>query len=101
HDMVRQCLQVGRQVTLMTHSGGGAQTALALSLLAREEDGRFRSEITAKVRVLSTASAASRQDFEEAGVAPANLLYTGSRKDAVYRIFRHHIHPFAWHRNLV
>lgn len=101
HDMVRQCLQVGREVTIMTHSGGGAQAALALSILAREDEGRYRPEITDKVRVLSAASATSRRDFEEAGVADENILYTGSRKDAVYRIFRHHIHPFAWHKNLI
>lgn len=99
-DLVRQSLAAGVQVTLMAHSGGAAQTALALSLLAREESGRFALDIQDKVRVLSIAGASSPRDFTEAGIKPENLLYTGSRRDGVYRIFRNHVHPLAWHKNL-
>ena len=99
HNLLRQALAAGHQVTLMCHSGGGAQTALALSILAREEDGRWAEQISDKVRILSLASAASEQDFEMAGIKSENLLYTGSGRDPVYSAFRHHLGPYSWKSN--
>ena len=98
YNLVRQSLAAGVQVTLMTHSGGGAETALALTLLSREEN--FKEAIQDSVRVLSTASAASQKDFLDAGVRSENLYYTGSTRDAVYRGFRHHIHQSKWWTSL-
>lgn len=89
HDQLSQSLQEGRQVQLMTHSGGGQETAAALALLAREG---YKKQISENVRVLSLASAAAKQDFTKSGVKQENLYYTGSKKDPVYSIFRHHLH---------
>lgn len=96
-DLLQQALQSSLKVTLMAHSGGGAQVALALNLLSRQEQGRFASKISQNVRVLSLAGAASPKDY---GVKSKDLLYTGSRRDDVYKTFHRHLHPWAWHRNL-
>jgi hypothetical protein len=93
YDQLRQSLKAGRQVTLMVHSGGGAQVALALSLLACEEDGPWRQRIADDVRILGTAPAASRQDFEWAGVEADSIMVTGSRRDPVHAFFRNHLDP--------
>lgn len=92
HDEVKQSLLAGRKVQLMTHSGGGAETATALTLLAREG---MKDEIRDNVRVLSLASAAAARDFTGSGVKPENLYYTGSRNDPVHYLFRNYIHPLA------
>lgn len=97
YNLVRQSLEAGVQVALMTHSGGGAETALALTLLSQEG---YRDQIADSVRVLSTASAASQRDFLDSGVKSQNLYYTGSLRDAVYRGFRHDIHESKWWTNL-
>lgn len=89
HDQLTQSLKAGRQVQLMTHSGGGQETVAALALLARE--GK-KKQVAENVRVLSLASAASARDFTKSGIKPENLYYTGSKKDPVYSIFRHHLH---------
>lgn len=99
HNLLRQALVAGHQVTLMCHSGGGAQTALALSILAREEDGRWTEKISDQVRILSLAGAASEQDFKMAGIKSENLLYTGSGRDPVYSAFRNHLGPYSWKSN--
>ncbi len=91
YDQLRQSLEVGRHVTFMAHSGGGAQVALAMSMLALEENGRFEDAIGTKVRVLATAPAASERDFLAAGVASENLYLTGSGKDPVHRFYRRHM----------
>ena len=93
HDQLRQSLQVGRQVTFMAHSGGAAQVALAMSLLATDNDRDWSSELAEKVRVLGTAPAAHRKDFEWAGVKPENIMITGSKKDPVYRFFSNYLEP--------
>ena len=102
HDTVRQALHDGRDVQLMTHSGGGAETALALTLLREEPGGRWEKAIQDRVKVLSCASATSARDFLGAGVKPENLYYTGSGHDPVWRIFKNHLHvvPFMWPLNL-
>lgn len=92
HDEVKQSLLAGRKVQLITHSGGGAETATALTLLAREG---MQQEISDNVRVLSMASAASHQDFSKAGVKAENIYYTGSENDPVYSIFRHYLGPLS------
>lgn len=92
HDEVRQSLLAGRKVQLITHSGGGAETAAALTLLAREG---MKQEIGDHVRVLSMASAAAHKDFTKAGVKAENLFYTGSEQDPVYSIFRHYLGPLS------
>lgn len=88
HDQVRQSLAAGRQVTLMAHSGGGSQVALALTLLSREGEGAWADEITSKVRVMGTAATATRGDFERAGVKDENLFLTSSQNDAVPAFYR-------------
>lgn len=89
HDELKQSLAVGRDVTLVAMSGGGSESALALNLLAREEGGRYRDLIRDHVRVLGLAPAASRRDFEAAGVQSPNLYATGSQRDPVYQFGRH------------
>lgn len=83
HDQLRQSLAVGRQVTLMAHSGGGSQVALALALLAQEGDGQWRDEIEDKVRVMGTAATCHRNDLRRSGVADENIFMTYSKKDPV------------------
>lgn len=83
HDEVKGCLESGLKVQLVTHSGGGAETAAALNVLKRE------GVDLSSVRVLSCASAAAFEDFTSAGVKPENIYYTGSRNDPVYSMFRH------------
>lgn len=89
HDTVKQALHDGRDVQLVNHSGGGQETALALTLLKKQGLGQ---EITDRVRVLAMAPACSARDLEMAGVKNENIYYTASRNDPVYRIFHRHIH---------
>lgn len=89
-DQLKQSLRVGRQVNFMAHSGGAAQVALALALLA-EEGESWRNSVAHNVRVLGTAPAASRQDFLWAGVKNEDIHITGSERDPVYRFFKNHI----------
>lgn len=97
-DLLQQALESGLKVTLMAHSGGGSQVALALNLLSRQNGGLWKKKIPDNVRVLSLAGAASSKDYS--GVRSQDLLYTGSRRDDVYKMFHNHLHPWAWHRNL-
>jgi hypothetical protein len=99
-DLLHQSLDAGLKVTLMAHSGGGSQVALALNLLSREQGGRFQKALADDVRLLSIAGAASAEDYQKGGLNPENLLYTGSQQDEVYRLFHNHIEPVAWHKNL-
>ncbi len=92
HDQLKQSLLADRKVQLMTHSGGGAETAMALTLLKKQG---FGEKIAENVRLLSLASAASLKDFTRAGVKAENIYYTGSKRDPVHYMFRHFIHPFA------
>lgn len=91
YDQLRQSLNAGRQVTFMAHSGGGAQVALAMSILGKEEDARYAEALGKSVRVMGTAAAASSEDFLKAGVRQENLFMTGSRRDPVHRFFRTHM----------
>jgi hypothetical protein len=91
HDQLAQSLRVGREVTLMAHSGGGSQVALALALMAQDENNDWKPAISEKVRVLGTASAGHRKDLEWARVASDNIMMTGSERDPVYRFYRNHI----------
>lgn len=88
HDEVKQSLLAGRKVQLMAHSGGGAETAAALTLLKREGMG---DQIRDNVRLLSIAPAASYKDLVQSGVKEENLYYTGSKHDPVYSVFHHHL----------
>lgn len=92
HDQIHQSLSAGRKVQLVTHSGGGAETAAALTLLSKEGLGE---KIRDNVRVLSLASAAAAKDFTKAGVKSENLYYTGSKNDPVHYLFRHYLSPCA------
>lgn len=93
HDQLAQSLKASRQVTLMAHSGGASQVALALALLVDEGGPSARTDVAEKVRVLGTAPATHRNDLEWAGVKPDNLMITGSRRDPVYRFYRNHLNP--------
>ncbi len=91
YDQMRQSLTAGRQITLMAHSGGGSQVALAMSILAKEEDGLWQAVVNDKVRVMATAATASREDFLQAGIREENLFMTGSAKDPVPGFYQTHI----------
>jgi hypothetical protein len=92
HDQVKQSLLAGRDVQLMTHSGGGAETAAALTLLKR---GGMGKQIAENVRLLSLASAASHKDFMKAGLKADNVFYTGSKNDPVHYMFENYVSPLA------
>ena len=91
YDQLRQSLKVGRKITLMAHSGGGAQAALAMSILAREDHPGLDEFFGEDVRVMGMAIAASRKDFELSGIPTDSILTTGSRQDPVHRIFHPHL----------
>ncbi|NDD29444.1 MAG: hypothetical protein EB084_14380 [Proteobacteria bacterium] len=93
HDEVRQSLELGRDVLIACHSGGGAETALALTILAKEDHGRFRKDIREHVRVLSLSGAVSPRDYEIAGVKHANIHYTASVNDPLYLFAKNYLHP--------
>lgn len=93
HNEIKQSLEAGRDVQIALHSGGGAETALALTLLSKENGGQWKPEISKHVRVLAMAPACSRKDFELAGVKPDNIYYTASRNDPVYRFSKDFVPP--------
>jgi hypothetical protein len=101
HDEIRQSLEAGREVTLVSHSGGGCETALALTLLEHEEGGRFKQSIADHVRLLELSPAASSRDFILAGVKPENLYHTGSRKDPLWQFASHYVNPCNPFANLM
>lgn len=101
HDLVRQSLQVGRDVTIGAFSGGGTQVALALTLLSREEGGRYRQQVSDHVRILALTPGASSRDFEKAGVKPENIEYVAGKDDPVYQLFRTYVGPDAGLGNIV
>ncbi|HEY4002346.1 MAG TPA: hypothetical protein VGO93_25975 [Candidatus Xenobia bacterium] len=80
HDIVLDAVRQGQQVLLVTHSAGGAQAALALTILAAEG---HRVAVTQHVRVLALANAVSAQSYFKAGVAKENLFYTADKRDPV------------------
>lgn len=88
HDQLRQSLAVGRKVTLMAHSGGGSQVALALSLLSEEKDGLWEEAIGRSVRVMCTAATCTHDDLARAGVRDENLFTTYSKQDSVPGFYR-------------
>lgn len=88
HDQLRQSLAVGRKVTLMAHSGGGSQVALALSLLAEEKDGLWEEAIGRDVRVMATAATCTRDDLLAAGLKNENIFTTYSKRDSVPGFYR-------------
>ncbi|MHB2015426.1 MAG: hypothetical protein ACYCW6_00620 [Candidatus Xenobia bacterium] len=88
YDEVRQSLEQHRDVQLVVHSGGGAETALALTLLSREG---FQDAVRQHVRVAALAPAASRKDFEKAGLKAENIFYSGSKRDPVWRLCHHYV----------
>lgn len=89
HDMVQQALHDGLDVQIVNHSGGGQETALALTLLKKEG---WEQQIREHVRVLAMAPACSFQDLEMSGVKKENIFYTASQNDPVWRMFHHHVH---------
>lgn len=88
HDQLRQNLAVGRNITMMAHSGGGSQVALALAILSREDDGLWAEAISKNVRVLGTAATATRDDFQQSGVQDKNIFLTYSLRDPVPSFYR-------------
>lgn len=100
HDTVQQALHDGLDVQLVNHSGGGQETALALTLLKKQG---FEQQIRDHVRVLAMAPACSVKDLEMAGVKNENIYYTASEHDPVWRIFHHHVetNPLKLPLNLI
>ena len=90
HDEILQCLKAGHDVTLAAHSGGGAESALALTILKREGYGQA---IADHVRLLEFAPAAAPEDFTLAGMKAENLYYTGSHQDPVWALFHNYVQP--------
>jgi hypothetical protein len=83
-DVLQQSLDRGLDVLLLAHSGGGTESALALSLLS-SEDSKYRGEIRDHVKVLSLAGASTPIDYEAAGVPADHVLYVGDSRDPVAR----------------
>jgi hypothetical protein len=83
HDVVEQQLDRNRDVLLLAHSGGGAESALALNILAHESGGKYGPEIAQHVRVVDFAGAAAAQDYADAGVPLKNVFFSADKRDAV------------------
>ncbi|HEY4000390.1 MAG TPA: hypothetical protein VGO93_16065 [Candidatus Xenobia bacterium] len=80
YDLVKQQLDRGRDVLLVPHSGGGAESGLALNLLARHG---YEKAIGEHVRVMTFAGMASPEDYVRGGVKPENVLFVGDQHDAI------------------
>ncbi len=93
HNEVRQSLEAGRDCQMVVHSGGGAETALALSILAREDGGRWKNQISQHVRILALSPACAVKDFERAGVNADGVYYTASRRDPLYQMSHQYVPP--------
>lgn len=95
HDVIGGQLDAGHDVIVVAHSGGGAESALALNLLSQEG---HRGQIGRHVRVLSMAGAAATQDYLDAGVHADNVMYTASHYDAIGVIGTTYVHDAgsAW-----
>jgi hypothetical protein len=93
HNEIKQSLEAGREVQIALHSGGGPETAVALTLLAREDGGKWKNAIRNHVRILAMAPACSNKDFELAGVKSENIYYTASEHDPVYRFAHKYVAP--------
>ncbi|MBM3463579.1 MAG: hypothetical protein FJX76_15880 [Armatimonadetes bacterium] len=100
HDEIRQSLAAGRDVQLIAHSGGGCETALALTMLSREDGGRWKNLIRNHVKVLALAPGAAKEDYELAGVKPENVFYTGSKMDPLWHFAENYIHPSSLPANV-
>ncbi len=92
HDQVRDALDRGRDLVLVPHSGGGAETALALHILT-QEDGRYRPLIEKHLRILHIAAAAALEDYEQAGVPASNIYYTAIARDEVWQLAHVYVDP--------
>lgn len=90
YDSVKAALDQGVEAVLVPHSGGGMESALALTLL--KNDG-YGDAIGQHVRVVAISSAASDQDFMEAGVTRDNLYYTTSTRDPLFPFAHRFVDP--------
>ncbi len=86
YNLLRQGMDSGTDITLVTHSGGGIEGALALHML--REKG-YEAKIGQHVRILSLASGVAPEDFTGAGIKNENLFYTGSKADLAFQLARH------------
>lgn len=84
-NLLKSGMDAGTDITLVTHSGGGIEGALALAML--HERG-YGPEISQRLRVLSLASGVAPDDFTKMGVKPENLYYTGSKADLAFQLAR-------------
>jgi len=90
YNVLAQALNAGDHVTVLAHSGGGAESAEALNLLASQGYG---DKIKQDVKYVSFAGAASRQDAIDAGVNPNQALYLGTTQDAVAQFGHTYVNP--------
>jgi hypothetical protein len=79
YNLIKQGLDQGDDILLIPHSGGGAESALALNLLSRT----YHDEIHDHVRVMSLAGASAPSNYEAAGVDSKNVLYLGDARDPI------------------
>lgn len=84
-NLLRSGMDAGTDITLITHSGGGIEGALALAML--NEKG-YGPKISQHLRVLSLASGVAPEDFTRMGVKSENLFYTGSKADLAFQLAR-------------
>ena len=90
YNVLAQALNAGDHVTVLAHSGGGAESAEALNLLASQGYG---DKIKQDVKYVSFAGAASQQDAVDAGVNPKQALYLGTTQDAVAEFGHTYVDP--------
>lgn len=90
YNVLKQALDQDLDVLVFAHSGGGAESVEALTLLSSQG---YREQIGEHVEIVLMAGAAPAQDAVEAGVKPENALYIGMQADLVAQLGHVHIDP--------
>ncbi len=90
YNVLKQALDQDLDVLVFAHSGGGAESVEALSLLSSQG---YREQIGEHVEIVLMAGAAPAQDAVAAGVQPENALYIGMEADLVAQLGHVYIDP--------
>lgn len=83
YNVMKQALDQDLDLLVFAHSGGGAESVEALTLLSSQG---YRDEIHDHVKIVLLAGASPAEDAVKAGVQPDNALYLGMKADLVAQL---------------
>ena len=83
YNVMKQAFDQDLDVLVFAHSGGGAESVEALTLLSSQG---YRDEISDHVKIVLMAGASPAEDAVKAGVQPDNALYLGMKADLVAQL---------------